>query len=755
MASFWMLRETRNALCRMHVFTRRFAQTGASTLSIAPHGPHRDSFEKFGVQHITNSHGQSNGAALLEAVRLHATASPGKPLQLVVGGQKITRSQAEEMESLASVTWFRRGTDARNIETTQPIRNTPYVNAPFVAQDICKEIFHDPKAGETLALVGFGPINQEVARKAIALGLNVVVYTPRLADETTRAEAMQGTELEHKIRFASTICEACNGAHYLSIACNENPSSHHQITPQALDGLKPQARMTCVSPFAVLAPETIPWLAAQTYSKRLAHVVLDNNPEQVALVKQQCGELPSTMHVRSSAMAAPECVQALNNAVAITLGQKYLEDIIVGRHRWPQSPSSKQHTLLIGGGFNNLVHALMSHPQEDITIIDPGGKNTSNTFDMRHISPAETLPHMTKSREHALTTPLVLFGWAAYGDRQLTDDERAFIRAWQWNAQNPALVALSTSLVRACNTASIIEWSTLIAQHPNLFRSSVVENSSLVRCYTSEKEIESAQKSHATFGAYVTRLDMSDPRLHGLNPEIIAGALNVTLGMAFKAQVLERDLKRHLQERGVRFIKDKATRWEQSIETGRVHVSLQSGETISGDRALISTGAQSSFANAVQGVAGFFAQAHGMPNRTFKLHPPSKTNLPVMNFIATHEGTPSVSFGAAYVGQGKIDHNLIPTYVHMAEYFLSSVAGQKVTLSDITLCSENGGRPFTADGMPIVHRDGNVVSILGTNAAGLTLAPLMSRMAMSYWAGKINPLHLALSPQLRVLSKEP
>jgi hypothetical protein len=92
-----------------------------------------------------------------------------------------------------------------------------------------------------------------------------------------------------------------------------------------------------------------------------------------------------------------------------------------------------------------------------------------------------------------------------------------------------------------------------------------------------------------------------------------------------------------------------------------------------------------------------------------------------------------------------------PLFEKLPEDFLSSVAGQKVTLSNITVCSENGGRPCTADGMPIVHCDGNVVSILGTTAGGLTLAPLMARMATSYWAGKITPLHLTLSSQLRVL----
>ncbi len=86
-------------------------------------------------------------------------------------------------------------------------------------------------AGQALGIVGLGNIGREVARKASALGLRLLVYDPYFPPEKAAALGVELTSLDDLLRRAD----------YVSLHCPLTDETRHLIGPDQLALMKPSA----------------------------------------------------------------------------------------------------------------------------------------------------------------------------------------------------------------------------------------------------------------------------------------------------------------------------------------------------------------------------------------------------------------------------------------------------------------------------------------------------------------------------------
>ncbi len=80
-------------------------------------------------------------------------------------------------------------------------------------------------AGRTLGIVGFGAVGHEVARRAQAFGMHVLVNQPRLTPELALEAGVEACDLQ------ALLCQA----DYVSLHLPTTPETHHLIDRQALE----------------------------------------------------------------------------------------------------------------------------------------------------------------------------------------------------------------------------------------------------------------------------------------------------------------------------------------------------------------------------------------------------------------------------------------------------------------------------------------------------------------------------------------
>ncbi len=107
--------------------------------------------------------------------------------------------------------------------------------------------------GKTIGLVGFGDIGRNVARRALASDLNVIVYDPKYQPVTTLL-------VEHE-RWPSRV-EECD---FLVFACSLNQENYHMLNETVLRSTKDGVRIINVSRGGVIDERAL--LAALTSGK--------------------------------------------------------------------------------------------------------------------------------------------------------------------------------------------------------------------------------------------------------------------------------------------------------------------------------------------------------------------------------------------------------------------------------------------------------------------------------------------------------
>jgi D-3-phosphoglycerate dehydrogenase / 2-oxoglutarate reductase len=118
-------------------------------------------------------------------------------------------------------------------------------------------------AGKTLAVIGFGRIGQQVARRALGLGMRVVVYDPFVADERVRETGAEG---------AASLEEALAAGDFVTLHLPLTEETRGVIGREAIAGMRDGARLVHAARGALVDEEA---LAEALRSGKLSGAALD------------------------------------------------------------------------------------------------------------------------------------------------------------------------------------------------------------------------------------------------------------------------------------------------------------------------------------------------------------------------------------------------------------------------------------------------------------------------------------------------
>jgi D-3-phosphoglycerate dehydrogenase len=90
-------------------------------------------------------------------------------------------------------------------------------------------------AGKTVALVGYGDIGKNTARRLLAADMTIVAYDPYASDDSSMPRVQR-----------ATWPERINEADFIVINCALTPSSHHMLNAELLAKCKPGVRVVNV-----------------------------------------------------------------------------------------------------------------------------------------------------------------------------------------------------------------------------------------------------------------------------------------------------------------------------------------------------------------------------------------------------------------------------------------------------------------------------------------------------------------------------
>ncbi len=118
-------------------------------------------------------------------------------------------------------------------------------------------------AGKTLGVLGFGRIGQQVARRALGLGMHVVAHDPYVADERFREAGIDG---------ASTVEELLGAADFVTLHLPSTDETRGLIGREAIAAMRDGARLVNAARGALVDEEA---LADAIRAGKLAGAALD------------------------------------------------------------------------------------------------------------------------------------------------------------------------------------------------------------------------------------------------------------------------------------------------------------------------------------------------------------------------------------------------------------------------------------------------------------------------------------------------
>jgi len=122
--------------------------------------------------------------------------------------------------------------------------------------------------GKTLGVLGFGRIGQQVARRAIGLGMNVVAYDPFVAEERFR---------ELGVEYAIEVDDVLGAADFLTLHSPLTDETREMINGETIAKMKDGARIVNAARGALIDEEA---LAEALTSGKLAGAALDVFPSE-------------------------------------------------------------------------------------------------------------------------------------------------------------------------------------------------------------------------------------------------------------------------------------------------------------------------------------------------------------------------------------------------------------------------------------------------------------------------------------------
>lgn len=121
--------------------------------------------------------------------------------------------------------------------------------------------------GKTFGQIGFGMIGKEVAKRANALGMNVIVYDP-FVDESVIKEICNGTKVEE-------LADLMKAGDFISVNCNVVPATVGIVSREMINLMKPTAYFVNTARAKVLDYDA---LYDALVEKRIAGAGLDVYP---------------------------------------------------------------------------------------------------------------------------------------------------------------------------------------------------------------------------------------------------------------------------------------------------------------------------------------------------------------------------------------------------------------------------------------------------------------------------------------------
>lgn len=88
-------------------------------------------------------------------------------------------------------------------------------------------------AGKTIGIIGYGSIGRLVAKRCLALQMQVLVYDPFVTDTVLKEDGVEGTDLETLL----------GNADFITLHCPVNDKTRHIINEQSLARMQPHARL--------------------------------------------------------------------------------------------------------------------------------------------------------------------------------------------------------------------------------------------------------------------------------------------------------------------------------------------------------------------------------------------------------------------------------------------------------------------------------------------------------------------------------
>jgi phosphoglycerate dehydrogenase-like enzyme len=146
----------------------------------------------------------------------------------------------------------------------QPWLYPATLDAAAWAQSYAQRAPHEEACGKTVAILGFGHIGQEIARRARAFGMHVVAVT--------RSGKVGPGELAHETVPVSLLDEVLARAQVLVVCCPLDDDSRGLVGARQLDLLGPQGLLVNVARAEIVDEQA---LYEALKSQRLGRAVLD------------------------------------------------------------------------------------------------------------------------------------------------------------------------------------------------------------------------------------------------------------------------------------------------------------------------------------------------------------------------------------------------------------------------------------------------------------------------------------------------
>ncbi len=275
-------------------------------------------------------------------------------------------------------------------------------------------------AGRTLGLLGFGSIAQEVARRAQAFSMNLVIWSRRFEDQPgadLRAYGIDTTSRSSTVTIAASPADVFFAADIVSIHLALAADTRGMVNADLLGRLKPGAILVNTA-----RAEVVDYAAlAIAVRERGLRVGLDVYPDEPAVATGEFdfplardpgkGLLYGTHHIGASTEQAQEAIAAETVRIVRAFKETGRVPNVVNLAR--QSPAT--HMLVVrhrdrpgvlAHVFEQL-HDAGINVQETENIVFEGAESAIARINLDHAPTPELVVAITEGNEHVLSTQLV------------------------------------------------------------------------------------------------------------------------------------------------------------------------------------------------------------------------------------------------------------------------------------------------------------------------------------------------------------